>query len=77
MTNDELAKLAATLSEAQRELVLDLSGAWKLCTLDDVRALNAAGITSGRKTSFGAYAVRLTKRGEALRNHLTKETPRD
>jgi len=66
----KVAAVIASLSEADRNLVLDLSGAWKLCTAEEVKPLNKLGLTAGRKTSFGGYAARLRSFGLAVRHEL-------
>lgn len=72
MTSPE--QIAKGLGEGERRLVLDLSGAWKLCTVDEARPLNRLGLTDGRKTDFG-YAVRLLKPGLAVRAYLLEQDP--
>lgn len=67
------AEIAKGLTEAQRELVVDMSGAWKFCTIDEVRDLNKAGVTIGRFMSFGDYAARLSPLGEAVRAVLQEK----
>ena len=83
MTNDELAKLAATLSEAQRRAVKS-ARFW-----EGYGAYNPPGhyLTADRRVlrnlcrhkivrDYLSPSQRLTPLGLALRNHLTKETPR-
>lgn len=69
-------QIAAKLTEAQRALVLDMSGAWKLCTVEQVRPLNKLGLTAGRKTSFDGYAARLLAAGQEVRDHLLANQPK-
>ena len=60
------------LTEAQRAMVLDMSGAWTLVTPEQVRSLHRLGLTTGRTTDFG-YAARLLAPGLEVRKVL--ETP--
>lgn len=71
-TTPNAEKIAARLTEAQRELLLELSGAWKLVTIEEIKPLNRLGLTTGRKTSFGGYAARLLAPGLAVREILRR-----
>ena len=81
LTDTELAKLAATLSEAQRAALTKISiepGLWTpVAALNrhSFRALERRGLARHYIIAMVSCA-RLTTLGAALRNHLTKETPR-
>lgn len=72
-TTPNAEQIAARLTEAQRELLLELSGAWKLVTIEEIKPLNKLGLTTGRKTSFGGYAARLLAPGQQAREILRRQ----
>jgi hypothetical protein len=76
-TDTELAKLAATLSEAQRRMLFDLPLRALTCDWRVMPSLKKKGLAAVDTTAPIAFRrLEATPLGLALRNHLTKETPR-